>query len=135
MSLEEVIRAGYRLLSDGDVDAWLETLDPAIELRTSGAFPDFAPSYRGYEGMRKFWDEIRTPWEWFHLDPERIVEGEDRAAVAVHFSVRGAGSGAVTELRQGHALWFKDGRTVKVSTHASFEQALEALGLHADASW
>jgi ketosteroid isomerase-like protein len=128
-SQENAIRAGYGALSAGDVDAWLETLDPEIELRTSGAFPDIAPIYRGYDGMRKFWDEIRAPWEWFHLDPERILEGEGCAAVAVRFRVRGAGSGVVTELNQGHALWLKDGRTVRVSTHRSFEEALAAVGL------
>jgi len=129
MSQESEIRAGYRALSDGDLDAFLETLDPDIELLTSGAFPDFEPSYRGYDGVRRFWAAIRGPWERFHLDPERIVEGEACAAVAVRFRARGKGSGVSTELHQGHALWFRHGRTVKVSTHQSFEQALEALGL------
>ena len=97
--------------------------------QTSGAFPDFAPVYRGHQGMLRFWEEIRAPWESFRLVPEQIVEGEDCAAVAIHFHARGAGSGVVTELRQGHAHWVKNGRTVKVSTHRSLEEALAAVGL------
>ena len=125
----EVVRANYRAWTDGDVDAMLATLDPEFEFRPSGVFPDFAPIYRGHDGMRTFWDEMRVPWEWFHLDPERIVEGEDCAAAALHFRARGKGSGVITDLQQGHALWFRHGRIVKASAHASFEEALEAAGL------
>jgi ketosteroid isomerase-like protein len=127
--LAHLIRVGYKALSDSDLDAFLETLDPEIELLTSGAFPDFEPIYRGYEGMRRFWGAISEPWESFQLVPERIVEGKDCAAVAVHFRVKGAGSGVITELKQGHAVWLRQGRTVKVSTHLSFEHALAATGL------
>jgi ketosteroid isomerase-like protein len=128
-SVEHLVRAGYGALSDGDLDSFLEGLDPGIELVTSGAFPDFEPVYRGHEGILRFWAAITEPWESFQLETERIVVGEDRAAVVVHFRVKGAGSGVMTELKQGHALWLRQGRTFKVSTHPTFEQALEAAGL------
>jgi ketosteroid isomerase-like protein len=125
----EVIRTGYQALTEGNLDGVLETFDPEIELWTSGAFPDFEPVYRGYDGIRAFWDAISAPWESFHLEAERIVAGPDCAAVAIHFRVRGAGSGAATELRQGHAFWFRNDLTVKISTHSSFDEALDATGL------
>jgi ketosteroid isomerase-like protein len=125
----EAVRAGYRAWSDGDLDALLAVCDACVEMRTSGAFPDFAPVYRGHEGMRAFWHLMRAPWESFHLAPERIVDGEDCAAVAVRFRAQGKGSGAVTELRQGHAVRLKDGRIVEISTHMSFDEALDAVGL------
>ena len=137
MSQENVIRAMYEAWCKNDLASLLETLDPQVELLTSGAFPDLEPTYRGHDGMRSFWDAMRAPWEWFQLHPERIVEEKDRAAVVVRFRARGQGSGVMTDLRQGHAAWFKNGRIVKASTHTSFEQALEAVGLseqdaHAD---
>jgi hypothetical protein len=63
------------------------------------------------------------------LEVERIVESDELAAVAIRFRAQGKGSGVLTDLRQGHALRFEDGRVVKVSAHASFEEALEAVGL------
>jgi ketosteroid isomerase-like protein len=130
MSLENLIRASYEAWRGDDVEALLETLDPEVEFLTSGSFPDFEPIYRGHEGMRRFWEAMHVPWEWFRLDVERIVEGDDRAAVAVRFSARGRGSGVMTgDLVQGQALWFRNGRVVKVSAHTSFAQALEAVGL------
>ena len=131
MSQENVktVRLVYSAWSDGDLDALLAVCDARVELVPSGAFPDLAPVYRGHDGMRAFWQAMRDPWESFHLDPERIVEGPDCAVVVVRFRAQGKGSGVATELRQGHALRLKDGRLFKVSTHMSFDEALEAVGL------
>ena len=94
----EVIRAGYAAWARRDLDTWLETLHPAVEFQTSGLFPDLAPIYRGHRGMRSFWESMLAPWESFRLDVERIVEGHECAAVAIHFRARGKGSGVLTDL-------------------------------------
>jgi ketosteroid isomerase-like protein len=125
----ETVRLYYSAWSDGDLNALLAVCDGGVELLTSGAFPDLARVYRGHDGMRTFWESIRGPWKSFHLDPERVVEGEDCAAVAVRFRAQGKGSGVATELRQGHALRLKDGQVFEVSFHMSFDDALEAVGL------
>jgi len=125
----EIVRASYNAWRDGNFEALVATLDPEVEFRTSGAFPDFAPVYRGHDGMRAFWDAMRAPWELFEISVERIVEGKDCAAVFVRFHARGRSSGLVTDLRQGQALWVAGGRVRKVSAYATFEEALAAVGL------
>jgi ketosteroid isomerase-like protein len=131
MSREDVetVRSYYSAWGAGDLNAVLAVCDADIELLTSGAFPDLAPVYRGHDGMRTFWRSMRAPWESFHLDPERIVDGEGRVVVAVRFRAQGKGSGVTTELRQGHALLLKEGLVLKISFHMSFDGALEAAGL------
>ena len=125
----EAIRKSYAAWREGDLGALLQVCDPEVELLTSGSFPDLAPSYRGHRGLREFWEAIRAPWDWFHLDVKRIVEGEDCAAIVVAFRARGKDSGVLTDMEQGHAMRFRDGRAVMVSTHTSFEEALAAVGL------
>jgi hypothetical protein len=49
-------------------------------------------------------------WDWFHLDVKRIVEGEDCAALVVTFRARGKDSGVMTDMEQGHAMRFREGR-------------------------
>ena len=85
----KVIRAGYAAWSNRDLETWLETLHPEVEFWMSGLFPDLGPVYRGHRGMRSFWAAILVPWEAFSLDVERIVEGDECAAVAVHFRAQG----------------------------------------------
>ena len=125
----ESVRALYAAWSDHDLDGVLEVYHPEVEFRTSGSFPDLEPRYRGHSGVRSFWDAMLAPWDSFQIDVERIVEGDACAAVAIRFRARGKVSGALTDLRQGHVLGFKDGRVAKVSFHNSFEEALEATGL------
>ena len=125
----ELIRKIYNAWRDDDLPALLETSDPEVELRTSGSFPDLAPVYRGHRGLIEFWEAMRAPWEWFHLEVTSIVEGEDCAAFVVNFRARGKDSGVVTNLVQGHAMRFGDGRALMVSMHRSFDEALEAVGL------
>ena len=125
----ETIRAIYAAWGARDLDALLEMADPEIEFRTSGTFPDFEPIYRGHQGLRSFWEAMLLPWDSFRIDLERIVEGDDCAAAAIRFRARGKGSGVHTDLRQGHAMRFKNGRVVQLSAHTSFESALETVGL------
>jgi ketosteroid isomerase-like protein len=125
----EAVRESYAAWREGDLEALLRVSDPEIELLTSGSFPDLAPVYRGHRGLREFWEAMRAPWDWFHLDVKHIVEGEDCAAIVVAFRAQGKDSGVITDMEQGHAMRFRDGRAVMVSTHTSFEQALEAVGL------
>jgi ketosteroid isomerase-like protein len=125
----EIVRALYAAWTDHDLDAALEACHPEVELRTSGAFPDLEPSYSGHSGVRLFWDATLAPWDSFHVDVERVVEGDECAAVAIRLRVRGKASGALTDQRQGHVLRFKEGRVAKASLHRSFDEALEAAGL------
>ena len=125
----EIVGALYAAWSDHDVDAVLEVYHPEVELRTSGSFPDLEPSYSGHSGVRSFWDSVLAPWDSFQIDVERIVEGDECVAVAIRFRGRGTVSGALTDLRQGHVLRFKDGRVAEASLHKSFDEALEAGGL------
>jgi ketosteroid isomerase-like protein len=124
-----VLHAMYAAWSDQDLDALLRSAHPDFELRTSGAFPDLDATYHGHEGVRSFWDAVLTPWDSFRIDVDRIVEGDDCAATAIRFRARGKGSGALTDLPQGHCARFKDGQIVSISLHSSFEEALQAAGL------
>jgi ketosteroid isomerase-like protein len=125
----EIVRALYAAWSADDLDTVLEVYHPEVELRTSGSFPDLEPSYGGHSGVRLFWDAMLAPWDSFQIDVERVVEGDECAAVAIRFRARGKVSDALTDMRQGHVLRFKDGRVAKVSFHNSLDEALEAAGL------
>ena len=126
---EQVLSDAYAAWSRDDLGGMLELFDQDAEFLTSGYFPDFAPVYRGHEGLAEFWRDMRAPWEHFRIELDRYVEGGDRAATAVRFIARGAGSGADVELEFGHALRFRGGRIASLAAFRSFEEALEDAGL------
>ena len=127
MSNTDLLRAGYDAWNRGDLDAWLELLDPDIVIRTSGAFPDFAPEYRGLEPAGKFWRQMLEPWEDFRIEVEQIEEEGDIVAAGIRFVARGRDSGVDVELRFGSGIRVRDGVAVELVNRRSFEEVREAL--------
>lgn len=127
MSNSDLLRAGYDAWNRADLDAWLELLDPDIVIRTSGAFPDFAPEYRGLERARKFWRQMLEPWADFRIDVEQIEEEGDIVAAGIRFVARGRDSGVDVELRFGSGIRVRDGVAVELVNRRSFEEVREAL--------
>jgi ketosteroid isomerase-like protein len=127
MSNTDLLRAGYDAWNRGDLDAWLELLDPDIVIRTSGAFPDFAPEYRGLERAGKFWRQMLEPWEDFRIEVEQIEEEGDIVAAGIRFVARGRDSGVDVELRFGSGIRVRDGVAVELVNRRSFEEVREAL--------
>jgi len=67
-------RCSIALWNSGDLDALLVLAanEPDSEFRTSGVFPGVQPVYRGVEGTRQLWNDMRGPWENLHISIERI---------------------------------------------------------------
>lgn len=127
MSNIDLLLAGYEAWNRGDRDAWLELLDPDIQIETSGVFPDLAPSYHGHKRAAKFWSQMMEPWEEFHIEVERIEEDGDVAAAGIRFRARGADSGVVVDMRFGNGIRLRDGLAIELLNRRTFEEAFEAL--------
>jgi ketosteroid isomerase-like protein len=102
-------------------------LDPGIEWV---AVPDSllaADSYRGFEGVRRFWGEFVSAWESYKVEPLRFDDAGDRVAVVVHIVGR-THELEIDETRSS-LLTVRDGRVVHVQSFARAEDAREAAGL------
>ncbi len=127
MSNTDFLLAGYEAWNRGDRAAWLELLDPEIEIETSGVFPDLAPSYHGHKRAAKFWSQMMEPWEEFHIEVERIEEDGDVVAAGIRFRARGADSGVDVDMRFGNGIRLRDGLAIELLNRRTFEEAFEAL--------
>jgi ketosteroid isomerase-like protein len=123
----ELLLAGYDAWNRGDCDAWLELLQPDVEIRTSGVFPDLAPVFRGHQQARKFWRQMHEPWEEFQIDVEQIEEEGDVVSAAIRFRARGADSGVQVDMRFGNAIHVRDGLATALVNRRTPKEAREAL--------
>jgi ketosteroid isomerase-like protein len=123
----DLLRTAYAAWNRDDCGAWLRLLDPEVEIRTSGVFPDLAASYRGHERARKFWRQLREPWEDFRIDVERIEDDDHSAAAAVRFRARGADSGVEVDMTFGNAIMVRDGVATELVNRRTLEEARDAL--------
>lgn len=124
----ERLLAAYDAWNRSDVDAWLDFLDPQIELWNSGVFPDLELVYRGHEGLAEFWHRVHEPWESLRIDVTRVdAEGEDVYLTTLRFRARGAESGVDVDMHFGHAIRLRDGLATQIVARATIDEAREAL--------
>jgi ketosteroid isomerase-like protein len=124
----ELARRGYAAWSTGDLETMLSTLDEDVEFRTSGVFPGLEPVYRGHDGMRKFWEDFRSPWESLRIVMDHFRESGDQIVALYRFEAVGR-DGLKVHREAANVITLRDGLAKTIEAHGSWETALEAAGL------
>jgi ketosteroid isomerase-like protein len=121
---------GIAAWNSGDLDACLAVAaeTPDSEFRTSGLFPGVQPVYRGVEGTRQLWTDMRSPWDEFDMRIERIEDLGDVLLVLFTFEVTGR-DGVPTSRQWAHVVRYRSGNSIVTDNYPSWEQALKAAGL------
>jgi ketosteroid isomerase-like protein len=108
-------------------DALSRFLDPGIEWLPDTESLLAVDSYRGFEGVRRFWGEFVSAWESYRVEPLRFDDAGDQVAVVVHIVGR-THELEVDETRSS-LLTVHDGRVVRVQSFPDAEGARAAAGL------
>jgi ketosteroid isomerase-like protein len=130
MSQEDarVLGALYDAWNADDLEAALALWHSDGALYTSGSFVGLDPVYRGRDGFRSFWEQMREPWEWLRTIPDRFESAGGRVVALWHFQALGRDGIEVTR-RGGHIVKVEDGRVIGMWTYAGWPETLEAAGL------
>jgi ketosteroid isomerase-like protein len=82
-------------------------------------------SYRGFDGVRRFWGEFVSAWESYRVEPLRFDDAGDRVAVVVH--IVGRTHALEVDETRSSLLTVRDGRVARVESFAEPEGARQAL--------
>jgi len=117
-----------------DLSIAVSCAHPEIAIDWSRSVGPFRNVYRGHEGVAQFWESLWEAWEEFEPRIEEVIEcGHDRLVTANLIRARGKASGVEVTSR-GAVLWtFREGRIAGARLFQSRDDALEAVGLTADA--
>jgi uncharacterized protein len=124
----ELVERAHERLNEGDIDGLIALCDGDFELDMSARLvnPDI---YRGHEGIRRFYGEVRDVWEEFRWEPQHFLEADNKVVVLVHSHGRGRGSG-LEMARDAAMVWtVRDGRAVSVRFYIEQTKALESVRL------
>jgi ketosteroid isomerase-like protein len=110
-----------------DLEAALECVHAEMEFDWSDSIGPFAGTYRGQDGLTRFWTEMLEAWEQFSPEMEEVIDiGPDRLITLDVVRARGKGSGVDTEAR-GAMLWtFREGKIVRAKMFQTKQEALVA---------
>ena len=124
----ELVRAGYELWNRGDVDGFIELLDPDVEIHDPPEAPD-AQIWHGHEGYRRAVEQFMAAWEDASVEPKEIVDAGDRVLVRVHYRVRGKDQGIEIELDVFHVVTIREGKAILIEIYGDEATALRAARL------
>jgi ketosteroid isomerase-like protein len=102
-------------------------LDPGVEWVPVAHSLLAVESYRGFDGVRRFWGEFLSMWESYKVEPLSFHDAGDQVAVVVQIVGR-TNELEVVETRSS-LLTLRDGRVVLVQSFADPKGAREAAGL------
>jgi len=102
-------------------------LDPGIEWVPVSHSLLAVESYRGFDGVRRFWGEFLSSWDSYRVELLSIHDAGDQVAVVVH--IVGRTHELEVDETQSSLLTVREGRVVRVQAFADPEAAREAAGV------
>ena len=126
----ELVRRFEKSWARRDLDAALECVHDDLEFDWSDSMGPFVGTYKGRDGLTRFWTDMLEAWQDFSPEIEEIFDcGPDRLITLDVVRARGKGSGIDMEAR-GAMLWtVQEGKIVRVKMFQTKDEALEAAGL------
>jgi ketosteroid isomerase-like protein len=127
--LAMTFRHAMEAYNRGDYDEAVVGFDPAIEWSVHPTVMPDAGTYRGHEGVKRFWETWAEAISGMALEIEEcrpVAPGRVLAITRAHG--RGAGSGApVASGRFAQIADFRDGLVVQVRLYGDIALALKAV--------
>ena len=104
--------------------------DPEIELTNLRESPLPGP-YRGYEGLRRWREDLLEVLDEGRFDLEELIEVDDQSAVVGKVRLRGRArhTQIAIDLPFTIVSWFRDGRVYRSIGYSDHAEAREAAGL------
>jgi ketosteroid isomerase-like protein len=125
----EALRRGFEALSSGDVERILAFVDPDFEAVVPPEFSAEPDTYRGYEGVRRYFASFQEVMEEIRFEADRVWDAGDSVVVEVRVTARGRETGIPVEQQITQVWGIRDGKATPAQTYVSLSEALEAAGL------
>jgi ketosteroid isomerase-like protein len=122
----ELMRRGYAALAEGGVEALLLLTDPEFELITPASLASEPGTYRGHDGVRRWFASFDGVMEGIHLEGRTFTAVGHKVVVETVLHARGWATGIDTEQRAFLVWTVRDGLVVRGETFAELEPAMEA---------
>ena len=122
------IKDGFEAFNAEGVDGILPFIHPEFEATTPPELASEPDTYRGHDGVRRWFDSFYEVMDEIRWEPHEFHEVGER--VVADFTLKARGKTTGLEFGQ-HAfqVWdFRDGKAVGVSLYPTFEEAMAAAG-------
>jgi ketosteroid isomerase-like protein len=125
----EMVRAWAQAFNRRDMDALTDLASPSFELVPYLSSLIETTTYRGHDGLRKYFEDADSAWEVIEARLEEVREFGDRFVATGELHGKGRASGLDVVLPLAWAGAIDGGKIAWIHTHETEAAALEAVGL------
>lgn len=131
MSRENVesLRRGFEAINSQDIERILAFADADFEVEVPPELSAEPDTYRGHDGMRRYWTSFQDAMEEIHFEAERIWDVGEDVVVAMHITAKGRRTAIAVEQRLVGVWTIRNHRAVRVRVFTTPAEALSAVGL------
>jgi ketosteroid isomerase-like protein len=126
----EVVRRVHDAATRRDAETVLALYDADVELDVSRVQVVGQSTYRGHDGLRRFFGEWHEAWESIDYSFEELIDAGDEVISVVTRRARGRLSGADVKWPLALVWTLREGRVVRLAWFPTREAAFGAVGLN-----
>jgi ketosteroid isomerase-like protein len=130
----ETLRRGLEAFNSGDMERIVAFIDPEFEGEVPSELSAEPDTYRGHEGVRRYFRSFDDVMEEIHFTPVRVWDAGDRVAILLRLSARGRQTSIEVTQEVAQVWTFRDRRAVRARAFPSLAEALAAAGLSEQAA-
>jgi ketosteroid isomerase-like protein len=123
----EIIERGFQAFNEDGIDGILPFVHPDFEATTPPELASEPDTYRGHEGIRRWYSSFEEVMDEIRWDARDFREVGDR--VVVEFTLHARGKTTGLDFGQDAVMvWeLRDGLAIRVSLYPTLDQALAAI--------
>jgi ketosteroid isomerase-like protein len=125
----EIVERINAAFNSGDIDNLLARIDDDFETTVPPEFSAEPDTYRGPDGMRRYFDSFREAMREIRFHQETVRDAGSSVVVAVRLTAVGRTTAIPVEQRFAQVWSLRGGKAVSVRTYPSVSEALEAARL------
>ena len=127
----EIVKRGFEAFNEGGIDGILPFVHPDFEATTPPELATEPQTYRGHDGIRRWFDSFLEVMDDIRWDPHRFEDlGDD--LVLVEFTLRARGKTTGLDFGQDAVMLWKvaGDKAIEVTLHPTVEEARAAAEAH-----
>jgi ketosteroid isomerase-like protein len=120
----DLVRGGFQTLNQGGVEALLPFIHPEFEVTTPAGLAAEPDTYRGPDGVRRYFESFYEAMDRVEFAPQRFVAVGELTVVELTLRARGRTTGIETEQHVSQVWELRDGQAIRVRVFANLEEAI-----------
>ena len=126
---ERAVRQAFEAFNSEDIERILALTHEDFEAVVPEELSPEPDTYRGHDGIRRYFQSFQEVMDEIRFVPERFWEGGESVVAVVRLTARGRRTAIAVEQHLAQVWTIRDRQVSGVRTYASLPEALQAAGL------